>query len=200
MEPIQYKEIKEGLYLIDEEGNIYSNYKKGYLTPKKDKDGYLNIALSQGSGKNKCYVRIATLVAWTFIGPPPKTMLDPTINHKDGNILNNHYTNLEWMERGENASIRSNKGQGSTNPEAKLTEDQVIEICELLVNTNISYQELCEKYNIKKSTISNIKTQKNWKNITTRYDFSCRQNIRNNLGQFENINIKFYPQYQVGVK
>lgn len=195
MEPIQYKNVKEGLYLIDEEGNIYSNYKKGYLLPKKDKDGYLNINLSGGSRNSKCYVRIATLVAWTYLGAPPSTIKDPTINHKDGNILNNHYTNLEWMERGENSSIRTNKGQGTLNHEAKLTEAQVEEICNLLVNTDISYKKICEQFNITKSSISRIKTQKGWKSITSQYDFSCRQTVRNVLGQFENINIKFHPEY-----
>ena len=191
MVPICYKNVKEGLYLIDEYGNIYSNYKKDYLTPTKDKDGYLKIKLSGGSRENKCYVRIATLVAWSFIGAPPTTIKDPTINHKDGNILNNHYSNLEWVERSKNSSIRFNKGQGKLNHEAKLTEEQVHEICNLLINTNISYQEICDKYNIAKSTISSIKNQKSWINITKQYDFSCRQTIRNEKGQFENINTKF---------
>ena len=63
MEPICYKNVKEGLYLIDEDGNIWSNYKKGYMSPTKGKDGYLKIKLSGGSREDKCYVRIATLVA-----------------------------------------------------------------------------------------------------------------------------------------
>jgi len=50
------------------------------------------------------------LVAIFFIGPPPVDLKDPTVNHIDGNITNNHFTNLEWMERGKNSSIRLNKG------------------------------------------------------------------------------------------
>ena len=118
-------------------------------------------------------------------------MIDPTINHIDGNILNNHVSNLEWIERGINSSIRKNKGAGGMNHEAKLTELQVYEICDLLINTNLSYNDICKKYNIKKSTISRIKNQKNWKDITKNYDFSCRINIRNEKGQFQNINTKF---------
>lgn len=154
----------------------------------------MKITLSGGSRNSKKYFRVTTLVAFAYIGEPPKTLKDPTINHIDGNILNNHYSNLEWVERGVNSSIRNNKGQGELNHEAKLTKEQVVEICELLVNTNLSYKEICNRFNITKSAISLIKNQKTWKEITSQYDFSCRINIRNEKGQFENINIKFYKK------
>lgn len=200
MEPICYKNVKEGLYLIDENGNIWSNYKKGYMTPAKDKDGYLKIRLSGGSRQNICYVRIATLVAWTFIGPPPSFMKDPTINHKDGNILNNNYKNLGWVERAYNSSIRNNKGAGENNHEAKLNESQVKRIYELLINTDMSFNEIAANYNISKNVISSIKRQASWKSITTQYDFSCRINIHDELGRFKNINVKFHPEYMEGLK
>lgn len=194
MVPILLEGVKPNLYEIEEDGRIWSNYKKGYMSPAKDKDGYLKIALSGGSRNTKKYFRIATLVALAYIGEPPKTLKDPTINHIDGNILNNHYSNLEWVERGVNSSIRNNKGQGELNHEAKLTTEQVIEICELLVNTNLSYKEICSRFNITKSAISAIRNQRTWREVTSQYDFSCRINIRNEKGQFENINIKFYKR------
>ena len=171
MVPILIDGVKPNLYEIEEDGRIWSNYKHDYMTPSKDKDGYFKIKLSGGDRQHQKYFRIATLVAINYIGWPPENLKDPTINHIDGNIQNNHYTNLEWVERGYNSSIRKNTGQGSLNHEAKLNEQQVKEICELLVNTNLSYQNICDKYNIKKSTISNIKNQKTWKNITNQYDF-----------------------------
>ena len=188
MVPIQYKNIKEGLYLIDEYGNIYSNYKKDFLLPTKDKDGYLKIGLSGGSRTDKCYVRVATLVAWHFIGIP-ENLLDPTVDHLDGDIENNHYSNLRWVERGYNSSIRKNTGKGSQNGAARLKEKQVREICDLLVNTNKSYQEIANLYKVDKSTIANIAAKKNWKEISKDYDFSCRKTIRNEKGRFEVINI-----------
>lgn len=129
------------------------------------------------------------MVAINYIGEPPKNLKDPTINHIDGNILNNHYTNLEWVERGYNSSIRKNTGKGSLNHEAKLNEEQVKEICELLIQTDLSYQEIANKYKVKKNTISNIKNKKSWKEITSSYDFSCRTIIRNEQGQFQTINL-----------
>lgn len=185
---IIYPGVKPGLYTIDEFGNIYSFYKQGYMSPVTDKDGYLKLALSGGSRNNKCYVRIATLVAYHFIGAPPTNIKDPTINHIDGDILNNHYTNLEWVERGINSSIRNNKGEGETNHEAILTEKQVKEICDLLINTDLTYDQIAHKYGIEKSTVSNIKNKKTWKKIVKDYDFSCRQLIREN-GRFKSINL-----------
>lgn len=111
------------------------------MIPTKDKDGYLKLTLSGGSRSNQCYVRVATLVAWHFIGPPIG-LIDPTVDHKDGNKENNYYTNLCWLERGINSSIRNNKGEGESNPAAVLNAAKVKEICELLISTSKSYQEI----------------------------------------------------------
>lgn len=193
MIPLVYNNIKQDLYYIEEDGRIYSKAKRGYLTPKLDKDGYLYVQLQrpEGGRNNRIAKRIALLVAVHYIGLPPIEMKDPTINHIDGNKMNNHYSNLEWMERGLNSSIRNNKGQGSSNHEAKLNEQQVIKICELLINTNLTFTEIANQFGVTKSTINNIRRKKNWKYITDNYDFSCRQLLRNSKGQFEIINIKF---------
>lgn len=189
MVPILINGVKPNLYEIEEDGRIWSNYKHDYIIPSKDKDGYLKVSLSGGDRHHKKYFRIATLVAINYIGEPPENLKDPTVNHIDGNILNNHYTNLEWVERGYNSSIRKNTGKGSLNHEAKLNEEQVKEICELLIQTDLSYQEIANKYKVKKNTISNIKNKTSWKEITSSYDFSCRTIIRNEQGQFQTINL-----------
>lgn len=49
-------------------------------------------------GKVKDWL-VARLVAITFLGEPPK---DFTVNHKDGNRLNNSIENLEWISLGDN--------------------------------------------------------------------------------------------------
>lgn len=168
LKPIDYKNINSA-YKIDEYGNVYSEYKKGFMTPVKDKDGYLKLSLR---GKDKyVYVRIATLVAYTFIGSPPCEMRDATVDHIDGNILNNYYQNLRWVERGENSSIRQNRGIGEENHEAKLKEWQVVEICELLMENELSLREIGNIYGVSRYTINNIRQQANWKNISQKYDF-----------------------------
>lgn len=185
---LKYPNVKENLYYISEDGQIWSEYKKDYLSPTKDKDGYLKIRLSGGSRDKKIDARIATLVAWSFIGPPPKNMQDPTINHIDGNIINNHFTNLEWMERGKNSSIRDNTCAGANNGSAKLHEEQVIKICELIVNSSLTYHDIAKMFDVGVSTIADIAKQKRWKSITKNYDFSCRIITRDSQGRFTNIN------------
>ena len=133
------------------------------MTPQKDKDGYLRIKLSGGDKDHSVSVGIAKLVMYHFNTLPPTDMIDPTINHIDGNILNNHYTNLEWMERSVNSAIRNNKGRGIQNHEAKLTNEQVNKICNLLVTTELTLGEISEMYNIGKSTLSRIQRQQDGK-------------------------------------
>lgn len=142
--PLIYKDIKNNMYFINEYGEIYSSYVNRKLKPSYDKDGYLRISLSCNDGKRREF-RLATLVLVTFVGLPPKDMIDPTVNHIDSNILNNHYSNLEWMERGENSSIRIKKGTGIENHEAILTDKEVIQICNLLLNTELSYTDIGKK-------------------------------------------------------
>ena len=181
---LKYKNVKP-LYLIDEYGNVYSNYKNGYLSPKKDKDGYLSLNLA-GIDKD-IYVRVATLVVYNFIGEPPKNMKDPTVDHIDNNIVNNYFKNLRWMERSLNSSIRINKGIGEKNHEAKLTEKCVIEICELLAEDKLTLKEIGKKYNVSKSTISNIKRKVRWRHITNNYIFPKVNVIRTKNGRFSKV-------------
>jgi predicted XRE-type DNA-binding protein len=98
-------------------------------------------------------------------------MKDPTVDHIDGNITNNHYKNLRWLERGENSSCRVNKGQGELNHEAVLTEQQVHKICKLLQEGNMSLHQIGQLFGVSKSTISNIKRKKNWTHIVNQYNF-----------------------------
>lgn len=50
------------------------------------------------NGKPKDYL-VARLVAMTFLGKPPEGY---TVNHKDGNRLNNNIENLEWLSLEDN--------------------------------------------------------------------------------------------------
>lgn len=169
---IDIPDVKKNSYFISEDGQVYSLIRKKILSPCFDKDGYLKILLVDDSntGYRKTW-RISILVALVYIGSPPKTMIDPTVDHIDSDKLNNKYTNLQWLERGTNSSIRKNKGLGELNHEAVLNEQQVIEICELLKQKIYSLQKIANMYKVNKSTISNIKRKKNWTHITKNYNF-----------------------------
>lgn len=171
--PINLPNVKKDLYLISSDGKIYSKYKKGILIPKVDKDGYLALTLRRESNEEKPKDwKIHQLVALVYIGNPPQYLNDPTVDHIDGNKNNNHYSNLRWIERNVNSSIRKNKGVGENNHEAVLTEKQVIEISELLVQKKYTLKQIGDMYGVHKSTISNIKRKKNWVYLTKYYDFN----------------------------
>lgn len=81
-------------YIINDYGVIYKIHgkrKNKIMKPKKDKDGYLYIGLRNNKGRY--FRRIHQLVAKTFINNPNNYTI---VNHMDGNIANNHFTNLEW--------------------------------------------------------------------------------------------------------
>ena len=67
------------------------------LKPKLTKDNCSRVELWK-DGKHKTYLTYR-LVALTFLGKPEEGM---TVNHKDGNRLNNNIDNLEWCTRKEN--------------------------------------------------------------------------------------------------
>lgn len=93
------KEIKgfEGLYTIDESGNVFSIRKKKYISPFYNKNGYMMISLVKD--KKKSNMTIHRLLAEAFIDNKEKF---PCINHIDGNKLNNNLSNLEWCTQSHN--------------------------------------------------------------------------------------------------
>ncbi len=60
---------------------------------------------------------------------------------------------------------KNNNYYGEVTFDAKMTNNQVIEIKNLLNNTNISYQELCTKFNISMSCVRNIVMERSWAKV-----------------------------------
>lgn len=108
----QWKDIPEfeGMYKINENGVVksLSRYVNGKIGVKNllqertmkyscTQDGYAQVALSKNH--KLCSFRVHVLVAKLFIGNKPN---GHQVNHIDGNKLNNHYSNLEWVTPSEN--------------------------------------------------------------------------------------------------
>jgi hypothetical protein len=123
----------EGLYSVDEIGNVFSERNRFFLKQNLAGNGYPFVTLHRGKqGKHQVYIH--RIIAEMFLSNPKNK---PEVNHNDGNKLNNHISNLEWMTSSEN-NIHAiqvlgvqHKGphlQGELNGYAKLTEQQVLSI------------------------------------------------------------------------
>jgi hypothetical protein len=103
-------EIKDhnGYYYINNEGNIYSFYINNYLKFTVSDSGYYVVSLRAGNDSGDInYHQVHRLVADNFI---PKINCKLLVNHKDGNYLNCHVSNLEWTDYRGNAKHAHDTG------------------------------------------------------------------------------------------
>ena len=92
-------------YLVSEDGRIYSKHIKRFMKTHIINSGYEAITITQdGQPTNKLVHR---LVGKAFVDGYVAGL---EINHKDGNRLNNHHTNLEWCTRKENVHDSMKRG------------------------------------------------------------------------------------------
>ena len=139
----------EGLYLITKDGRVWSQEKTvqvgnnggfetrpaQWLKPSilKRGQGYLRVYLAKNGKKHARLVH--RLIAEAFI-PNPDNL--PQVNHKDGNSLNNAIANLEWctpqqnsIHAFQNGLAKPPKQCGANNSQAKLTNEQVLQMRDL---------------------------------------------------------------------
>ena len=106
------------------------------------------------------------LVAEAFIGP---RLCGMELNHKDGNKLNNHVENLEYVSHCRNMkhahSVGLSKNFGETHALAILSENTVRKIIDDYARGGTSYRLLGLKYGIKIGTIASICSGMNWRHI-----------------------------------
>ena len=79
-------------YWVSSKGNVYSNYTKKVLKPKRSPAGYLRVGLCNGVGPPK-QTTIHRIVALSFLNNPNNK---PTVNHKNEIKTDNRAENLEW--------------------------------------------------------------------------------------------------------
>ena len=169
---METKQVKgyEGLYEVNENGNVFSverivvsgknkkcvrKFERKEKAQRRDKYGYFRVSLSK-EGTVKA-ISVHRIVAMTFIEGNEKL----TVNHKDGNKLNNHYSNLEFISSVENLKHAHRIGLskapknkvGTENEKSKLNKNQVKEIRE----SNLSLRKLANAYNVHHSVIFGIK-------------------------------------------
>lgn len=101
----------EGHYMVSNTGKLKSvkfNKERILKNLEVGPNGYVRIELTiNGVVKRKYFHRV---IAFAFIDVDPDRTY---VNHKDGNKLNNHIDNLEWVNKRENSChARILKGKG----------------------------------------------------------------------------------------
>lgn len=106
-------------YTISKEGRIYSKTRKKYLYISTNNFGYLHVRLSN-NGKVKTYC-LHRLLAMAYI-PNPDNLA--TVNHINGDKLDNRLKNLEWASYSDQAYHRDymNKKRTTIDMQDKFNE------------------------------------------------------------------------------
>jgi hypothetical protein len=165
-------------YYISRDGVVWSDTRRHGGRVDRKSIPYKKIRLSTNhhgyhvvrinDGKSNPQLRVHRLVLEAYVGPCPKGM---QCRHLNGIVDDNRSENLAWGTSHENMIDRAihyggapwNLGSGNGN--AKLTENDVIDIREA-ARSGVSHSEQSRKYGVKVSTISRIVAGVRWKHIS----------------------------------
>lgn len=108
--------------------------------------GYETVKLLHSDGLRYSHT-IHRLVAITFLGLRPNLV----INHIDGDKLNNHVSNLEWVTRSENC--RHSKSISHLKRAREFSDDDVLNIINEYIADPIPMNNLSNKLGISRETL-----------------------------------------------
>ena len=153
----------DGVYQVSNLGRIRNAHRNNRVLSQSTSTGYAHVSLNK-NGVQKSFL-VHRLVAKAFI---PNIDNKPEVNHLDGNKLNNHSTNLEWVTAQENqihSVIIGLKKTGESAANNKLSQDDVASIRrEYKPNTRgCGCKALAKKYGVNGGTIWNIVNNKYWR-------------------------------------
>ena len=190
MKELVWKDVAgfEGFYRVSENGDILSlarvdtyicrgnltkrNRSEKKLTHKVNDKGYATYHLRDASRDIEAWPTAHRLVATAFI---PNHENKPQINHKDGNKLNNHYSNLEWCTAQENTQHAYDNGLAKSviykftkrledSPQTKLKNVDIPVIKQLRLD-GWTYDAIAKKFDVGLSSIHRICTNQSWKTL-----------------------------------
>lgn len=165
----------ENRYMVSNYGDVIDTEKYRALT-QQNSNGYKLVGITMNDGKKR-KIPVHRLEMLAFDYNP--NYMNLQVNHKDGNPSNNMINNLEWTTPKENSDhamlFGLHKMHGENNPNNKLTEDQVKEICELIQSGQYFDTEIAKKYGVSYATISDIHKGKIWNRVSRNYNLNLRK-------------------------
>lgn len=144
-------------------------HKGRVLKPGISHRGYERVVLCNDNRLTNKTVHRLVLEAFK----PHVNMSDLDVNHIDGNKLNNHLINLEWLTRRDNILHAQDIGlidnRGERSPNAKLSNVDVLEILQRL-DTGELHEDIALDYGVNKSCISKINIGDTWRSVREEYE------------------------------
>lgn len=173
-----------GVFSVDAKGRIWRHrrliagshtgappYWKG-IEPRRaevsESDGYPTVMFSDGTIRQKVFAhRIVWMVSSKADIPHPME-----VNHKDGIRTNTLPENLELMTPSGNVlhgirvlGRKPSDQRGAKNPQARLTEAQVLEIRRLCETKAMAQSKVGQMFGISQRSVSEIYLRKTWKHL-----------------------------------
>ena len=132
--------------------------------------------LKSNNNKIKTF-KLHRIVAKFFI---PNLENKPEVNHIDGNKTNNCVWNLEWATTKENVNHAFKTGLHPIYTCEKsshhiYTNSDIENVCKYMFeNPTIYLKDVERMFDIKYSTLQNLKLHRSWKEISTKFKFKNR--------------------------
>lgn len=149
-------------YLINRDGVVIRQADRMIVKQMKDTTGYFrsSVTHTRPNGSVMDYERTHRLMGITFMDNPENKR---TINHIDGNKLNNTLTNLEWSTDAENQQHAHDTGlqpkQIWARPERRtFTDEQRVFI--LNASSSITTASLARQFDLSESVVRRIRQKK----------------------------------------
>lgn len=146
----------EDIFMISDQGNMYSKRSNKNLKQFKTKKGYLTVS-TKVLGVSVCF-RVHRVVAEAFIENP---LCLQEVNHKDLDKVNNKVDNLEWVSSKENTEHAIVNGVHKLPTKVKVVSDIDRDIIRNTYKPRDSVfgcRALARKYGVSHKTIQKILT------------------------------------------
>ena len=158
--------VTRGILKVDHTGLVL-NVKTSRYLGSNTKQGYFKLSyLNPETGRIQ-HIQLHRLIYLVWGGPLTEGQI---VNHRDGDKKNNDISNLEPSTNSENnehafrLGLRNPK-LGSTNPQAKLSE-QLVTLIRKLHKAGRSMRSLAKEHGVAITTIRPLLKRETWKHVT----------------------------------
>lgn len=157
-----WRKVEGFNYEVSNSGKVrsmrkYTTWQSARELKPQLRKGYYFVALMREG--ERFQFNVHRLVAIAFLGKS-----DLTVNHIDGNKLNNNVSNLEWCSMSENRKHAFRTGLQKYKQTRKLdyTQAYVIRSLKGLITNRL----IAKYFNIRQQTVSDIQCGKRWPKLT----------------------------------